>query len=50
LIGWMRRRGRFELIVVLPDESRALIPAAWTDLERVAQPLPAGTLASLEDC
>jgi len=32
LMGWMRRGGRLELILVLPDDSRALIPAAWTDL------------------
>jgi len=49
LIGWMRRRGALELILVLPDGSRALIPAAWTDLEPSPQPPGAGTLGSLED-
>jgi hypothetical protein len=48
-MGWMRRGGRLELILVLPDDSRALIAAAWTDLERRAQPEPAGTVGSLED-
>ena len=33
LMGWMRRHGRLELILVLPDGSRLLVPAAWTDLE-----------------
>ena len=49
LMGWMRRRGRLELIVVLPDGSRLLVPAAWTDLQGAAEPAGAGTLGSLED-
>ncbi len=28
----MRRHGQLELILVLPDGSKSLIPAAWTDL------------------
>jgi hypothetical protein len=32
VFGWMRRQGRLDLILVLPDGSRSLIPAAWTDL------------------
>ena len=43
----MRRRGRLELLLVLADGSRSVIPAAWTDLES-AGPQAAGTLASLE--
>ncbi len=31
VIGAMRRLGRDELLVVLPDGSKTLIPAAWTD-------------------
>src|SRR5881227_1032723 len=31
VFGWMRRQGRLDLILVLPDGSRSLIPAAWTD-------------------
>lgn len=27
----MRRHGRLELLLVLPDGSKSLIPAAWTD-------------------
>jgi hypothetical protein len=28
----MHRHGQLELILVLPDGSKSLIPAAWTDL------------------
>ena len=49
LIGWMRRRRRLELIVVLADGSRLLVPAAWTDLEGSVGPPAAGTVGSLED-
>lgn len=44
----MRRRGALDLLLVLPDGSRSLIPAAWTDLE----PPPGtagGMLASVEE-
>jgi hypothetical protein len=50
LIGWMRRRRRLELILVLADGSRLLVPAAWTDLEApVSLPPAAGTLGSVGD-
>jgi len=49
LMGWMRRGGTLELILVLPDGSRSLIPAAWTNLERRAEPARAGTLGRLDD-
>ena len=49
LVGWMRRRGRLELLLVLPDGSRAWVPAAWTDLEGGAAPRAAGELGSLAD-
>jgi hypothetical protein len=45
----MRRRDRLELILVLPDGSRSLIPAGWTDLEPPAEQPAAGALASLAD-
>jgi hypothetical protein len=32
----MRRGGRLELILVLPDGSHLMIPAAWTDLRGTA--------------
>ena len=41
----MRRRGRLELILVLPDGSAILVPAAWSDLEASPEPLEAGVLA-----
>jgi hypothetical protein len=49
VIGCRRRRGALGLIVVLPDGSRRVIPAEWTDVHgpRVL-PRP-GTLGSLED-
>ena len=31
--GWMRRHGRLDLILVLPDGSKSLVPASWTDLD-----------------
>jgi Family of unknown function (DUF5372) len=52
VLGSMRRHGAAELLVVLPDGSKRLIPAAWTDL----QPRPgngdgaaAGTLGTVAD-
>lgn len=32
VLGRMRRHGRLELLLELPDGSKCLIPAAWTDL------------------
>jgi hypothetical protein len=31
--GSLRRHGRLELLLVLPDGSKSLVPAAWTDPE-----------------
>ncbi len=45
----MRRGGRLELIVVLPDGSHLMLPAAWTNLRAPVEPAPAGTLGSLGD-
>ncbi len=42
----MRRHGQLELILVLPDGSKSLIPAAWTDLATTAA-LPTGTMKTL---
>jgi hypothetical protein len=36
VIGAMRRLGRNELLVVLPDGSKTLIPAAWIDRDITA--------------
>jgi hypothetical protein len=35
-LGRMRRHGRLELLLVLPDGSKSLVPAAWTDLDQTA--------------
>jgi hypothetical protein len=45
----MRRRGALDLLVVLPDGSRSLMAAAWTNLEGVAEPPAAGRPGSVED-
>ena len=39
VLGWCHRRGELHLTLVLPDGTRALIPATWTDLP-IAQHLP----------
>ena len=45
----MRRGGRLELILVLPDGSHLMVPAGWTDLQAAPGPAEAGTLGSLDD-
>jgi len=45
----MRRRGRLELILVLPDGSHLMVPAAWTDVEATAGTAEAGMVGSLDD-
>jgi len=47
----MRRHGTLGLILVLPDGTRRLVPAAWTDVEPVASPSarPRETLGALFD-
>lgn len=52
----MRRKGRTYLVLTLPDGSKSMIPAEWTDFASPAQPCsalsaPSNTakLASLED-
>jgi hypothetical protein len=51
VLGQRRRRGMLELLVVLPDGSKSLIPAAWTDLDSAdvgaAESPGAGALGSL---
>jgi hypothetical protein len=52
MLGSLRRHGRLELLLVLPDGSKSLVPAAWTDLEDNDVEKAAGmaaTLGSLED-
>ncbi len=50
----MRRKGRLYLILILPDGSKSLIPAGWTDFasvteSREALSVRAATLGSVED-
>ena len=46
----MHRHNSLELCLVLPDGSKSLIPAAWTDLEQIPEPQgESGTLGSLSD-
>jgi hypothetical protein len=50
VLGWQRRQGRLRLTLVLPDGSKSLIPAEWTDLEPRAwlkQPQALGSIADL---
>ena len=51
VLGSMRRHGAAELLVVLPDGSKRLIPAAWTDLEQpaAARGDAAATVGSVPD-
>jgi hypothetical protein len=55
VLGRMRRHGRVELLVVLPDGSKTLMPADWTDAQDGADPLAgdrgptAATLGSLAE-
>ena len=49
--GWMRRHGRLDLILVLPDGSKSLVPGSWTDLDPeiagAPEPEPSGGMASV---
>jgi len=46
----MHRKGRLLLLLILPDGSKSLIPADWTDLASPTQTVSApATLGSLED-
>jgi hypothetical protein len=50
VLGRMRRHGRAELLLVLPDGSKSLIPAVWTDLhESGSDAAGQATLGSLAD-
>jgi len=40
LFSWLHRNGSLYLTLVLPDGSRSLIPAAWTDLDMNLQTPP----------
>jgi hypothetical protein len=51
---WRRKHGRVDLLVVLPNGGKRLIPQAWTDAEAVGDVAadwddPAATLATVAD-
>jgi len=49
-LGRLRRHGGLELLVVLPDGSKRLIPAVWTDLDADGDRVEAAaTLGALGD-
>jgi hypothetical protein len=48
VLGWMRRLGRLELMLELPDGSKRLIPAEWTSQHHSPGPGP-GTLGTVAD-
>jgi len=49
VFGAMHRKGRLLLVLILPDGSKSLIPADWTDLASPSFGAPAATtLGSLE--
>src|SRR3989454_6286529 len=45
--GRVHRQGRVHLLLVLPDGSRSLIPAEWTDLQSSEHPLVADLSAGV---
>ena len=49
VLGRMRRHGQLELLLVLPDGSKRLIPQAWTDAHEDALGDVVATLGSLVD-
>ena len=52
VLGSMRRHGALELLVVLPDGSKRLVPASWTDLDPAAGAQAGdgpGTLGAVSD-
>jgi len=42
VLGHLHRNGRYHLTLELPDGTRSLIPASWTDLDGVPPPTPEG--------
>ena len=54
ILGTMRRHGEEELLLELPDGSKSLLPAAWTDLSGAAHlgastSAPSATLGRIDD-
>lgn len=49
VLGKLRRHGQAELLVVLPDGSKRMIPQTWTDTESAGEADTAATLGALGD-
>jgi Family of unknown function (DUF5372) len=49
VLGRLRRHGQAELLVVLPDGSKRMIPQTWTDAEPTGETDAAATLGALGD-
>ena len=49
VLGRMLRHGAVEFLVVLPDGSKTLLPAYFTDAVAAAMPAAAETVGSVED-
>jgi hypothetical protein len=49
VLGRLRRHGQAELLVVLPDGSKRMIPQTWTDAEPTREGDAAATLGALGD-
>ena len=49
VLGRMHRHGAVELLVVLPDGSKTLLPAVFTDAVAAAGPVVVATVGSIED-
>lgn len=49
VLGRLRRHGRAELLVALPDGSKRMIPQTWTDAEPTREGDAAATLGALGD-
>jgi hypothetical protein len=49
VLGRLRRHGQAELLVVLPDGSKRMIPQTWTDAEPAPEGDAAATLGALGD-
>jgi hypothetical protein len=49
VLGRLRRHGAAELLVVLPDGSKRMIPQTWTDAESSGEGEPVATLGAIGD-
>jgi len=50
VLGWVHRSGKLHLTLVLPDGTRSLIPATWTDLKAQKEPVKQAQPTLLASC